>query len=186
MAETIQIDIWGHIEGESDQYRVKPPYEVETDVPAQGDGYLYHRFFNECPCAIHRDVLETADGRLTVKKQVAYGDWATRDTLTYKTIDSPFLSVYRQEIFAENQTVNVTGGTAFTSVIPVSLRYGTDTSSISSFVPNYSAQPPDGVTVSGSTISGTNEVAAGTYTFTVCFIAPLAKEKSITVTLVVS
>lgn len=186
MAETIQIDIWGHIKGESDQYRVKPPYEVETDAPAVGNGYIYHRFFNECPCAIHRDGLSESNGRVSIVTMVAYGDWNDKENLNYSSIDSPFLSVYRQEVFAEDQTVNATVGTAFTFEIPSSLRYGTDLTTIKSYVPTYSAQLPDGVTLSGTTISGTNEVAAGTYTVTVCLIAPLSKELPITVTLVVS
>ena len=185
MAETIQIDIWGHVKGESDQYRVKPPYEVQTDVPADGDGYIYHRFFNECPCAIHRDVCETVSGRIKVQKQVAYGDWDSRDTLSYSTIDKPFLSVYRQEIYAENQTFNATAGTAFSFDLVASLRYGTDTSTISCSIPSSSASLPEGASLSGKTISGT-VTTAGTYVVTIDMIAPLAKKKSITVTLVVS
>ena len=67
-----------------------PTYEVD-DV---GDGVTYIRFANTNPCAVQRitRVQTTApDGgiRVSTVREVAYGDWADRENLTYFPINQP-------------------------------------------------------------------------------------------------
>ena len=71
----------------------------EHEVPAYevydaGDGITYIRFANSSPCAVQRITrTETtaADGgvRVSTVREVAIGDWADRETLTYYPINQP-------------------------------------------------------------------------------------------------
>ena len=187
MPETIVIDCWGQVCGESDNYRVKPPVVAETDAPANEGGVLilYRRYFIECPCAVQRDVIETALGRVTIKTQIAYGDWNDRAAgLTYVPL-TPTLTVTRQEITASNQSFNATHGVAISgATIAASLTYGTVADNATfSF---YGTSSIDGVELSDVGVLSGTVSTAGTYTAQVAIIAPHAKQKVITITLVVS
>lgn len=185
MSETIEIDCWGQVAGESDNYRVKPPVVFETDAPENGDGYIYRRYFNECPCAVQRDVIETAGGRISIKTQIGYGDWNNRATSMNFVALTPTLSVTRQEITASNQSFNATAGTAISgATIAASLTYGTVADNATfSF---YGTSSITGVELSSIGVLSGTVSTAGTYTAQVAIIAPHAKQKVITITLVVS
>ena len=189
MSEIITIDCWGQIRGESDNFRVKPVDAFQIDGPEDddADGYTYERYFNECPCAIQRTYKETAGGRVLIQREVAYGDWTIRTTGTFdwKPITNGTFDVYRQEVIASNQSFNATHGTAISgATVAASLLYGEvgeDTV--------FAFQQGSGITgveiSSVGVLSGTVSTA-GTYTAKVAIIAPLAKEKVITITLTVA
>ena len=74
MSEQIEVDCWGQVAGESNNYRVKPPVTVEIDTPANGEGFTYRRFYKECPCMIQRDGVATVGDRTIVETKLGYGD----------------------------------------------------------------------------------------------------------------
>ena len=187
MSETIEIDCWGQVAGESDNYRVKPPAVAEIDAPESGSGilYVYRRYFLECPCIVQRDAIETSGGRVSVVTQLGYGDWNDRSSgMTFVPL-APTLTVARQEITASNQSFNATAGAAISgATIAASLTYGTvaDNATFSFFGTSSIA----GVEISSVGVLSGTVSTAGTYTAQVAIIAPHAKQKVITVTLVVS
>ena len=84
----MKYDVFGRSEFSS-QYRLGTPDVYEQDMPSDGDdGVYYMRFFNTAVCAIHRLTITTANGRTVIKKEVAYGAWADRATLTYREINA--------------------------------------------------------------------------------------------------
>jgi hypothetical protein len=188
MSEKITIDVWGHIRGESDDFRVKPVdvYQVDAPEDDDADGDTFERYANECPCAMQRTKKVTAGGRVTIQRDVTYGDWTLRATeLDWKPISVGTLEVYRQEIIASNQEFNATAGSEITgATVAASLLYGEvgeDT--------KFAFQQGSGITgvelSSAGVLSGTVSTA-GTYQAKVEIIAPLAKHKVITITLTVS
>jgi len=184
MSEQICIDIYGQIEGENDNYRIKPPERVDIDAPALGDGYTYERFYAECPCAIHRTHTVTAGGRMTVQKEVAYDDWNNRVSASFIPINSSPILVYRQEIYYEggSQTFTAVKGSSSDVVLSGgSLRYGTDAAEyLSSSYCSNQAQITSGGTMT------MNFETAGTYNFTAYLIAPMAKPVPVSITITVT
>ena len=84
----MKYDIYGRPEN-SPQYRLGKPEIYEQDIPKGGeDGVYYARFFNTATCAVHRITIATANGRQTIKTEVAYGAWANRATLSYHEINA--------------------------------------------------------------------------------------------------
>lgn len=184
MPEAIKIDIWGQIEGESDNFRCAPPGPVETDVPAQGDGAIYKRFYEETPCAFHRETPITSGGRMTIRKEFAYDDYANRESATYYPIDANPRTVYRQEIFYSGgtQTILASAGSAFTQVLSGgTLRYGSESASYfpSSYHGSQATISSDG------TIAGTF-ASSGTYNITAFLTAPLAKPVPVSIVITVT
>ena len=184
MPEAIKIDIWGQIEGESDNYRCAPPAAIETDAPAQGEGEIFERFYNETPCAFHRSTQVTSGGRMTIRKEFAYDDYANRESATYMPIDANARTVYRQEIFYSGgtQTVAAVAGSAFEQVLSGgTLRYGSDSAAYlpSSYISSQATISSDG------TISGTI-ADAGTYSITAFLTAPLAKPVPVSIVITVT
>ena len=192
MAEQIKIDIWGQIEGESDNYRCQPPEVVETDVPAEGDGTIFKRFYNETPCAYHRVTPITSGGRMIIKKDFAYDDWEKRnDSATeFAPIDAQPRTVYRQEIFYSGgtQTVSAVVGSAYTQVLSGgTMRYGTSSALFfeSSYFYNGDDSSYQANISSDGTISG-KFIASGTYTLTAFLTAPLAKPVPVPIVITVT
>ena len=184
MPEAIKIDIWGQIEGESDNYRCAPPAAIETDAPAQGEGEIFERFYNETPCAFHRSTQVTSGGRMTIRKEFAYDDYANRESATYYPIDAQPHKTYRQEIFYSGgtQTVSAVVGSAFTQVLSGgSLRYGT----AGAVYVESSYHGSQATITSGGTISGTF-ASAGTYNITAFLIAQLAKPVPVPIVITVT
>lgn len=67
-----------------------PEYEVYD----AGNGITYVRFANTNPCAVQRITRVTTvapDGgiRIAIVREVAYGDWADKENLTYYPINQP-------------------------------------------------------------------------------------------------
>jgi hypothetical protein len=185
MPEIIEIDCWGQVAGESDNFRVKPPVTVEIDTPANGDGFTFRRFFKECPCAVQRDSVVTEGDRTIVITQIGYGDWNDRASSMTFVDFAPTLSVYRQEITASNQTFNaITGVEISGATIAASLTYGTVADNATfSF---YGTSSIPGVELSSSGVLSGRITPAGTYSAQVAIIAPHAKQKVITVKFYVS
>ena len=184
MSEEIKIDIWGQIEGESDNFKCAPPDAIEIDTPSQGDGPTYKRFFDEIPCAIQRDTPITSGGRMTIRKEFAYDDYANRESATYYPIDAQPHKTYRQEIFYSGgtQTVSAVVGSAFTQVLSGgSLRYGT----AGAVYVESSYHGSQATITSGGTISGTF-ASAGTYNITAFLIAQLAKPVPVPIVITVT
>lgn len=187
MPEQIRIDIWGQIEGENDNYRIKPPARVDIDAPANGDGYMFERFFMECPCAIQRTHNVTQGGRVIVRKEVAYNDWEIRSSLVdsdfYPINSSPIL-VYRQEILysAGTQSFTAVKGSSYEFVLSgASLRYGTASADyFSSSYHSSQAQITSGGTMTVAFAS------AGTYNITAFLVAPLAKPVPVPIVITVT
>lgn len=184
MPEAIKIDIWGQIEGESDNYRCAPPAAIEIDAPTQGEGEIYERFYNETPCAFHRSTQITSGGRMTIRKEFAYDDYANRESASYMPIDANARTVYRQEIFYSGgtQTVAAVAGSEFTQVLSGgTLRYGSESATYlpSSYISSQATITSDG------TISGTFE-NAGTYSITAFLTAPLAKPVAVPIVITVT
>ena len=184
MSEEINIDIWGQIEGESDNFKCAPPAAIETDAPAQGEGEIFERFYNETPCAFHRSTQVTSGGRMTIRKEFAYDDYANRESATYMPIDANARTVYRQEIFYSGgtQTVAAVAGSAFEQVLSGgTLRYGSDSAAYlpSSYISSQATISSDG------TISGTI-ADAGTYSITAFLTAPLAKPVPVSIVITVT
>ena len=190
MAEEITIDIWGQILGESDNYRCAPPAAIETDAPAQGEGEIFERFFDETPCAFHRSTQITSGGRMTIKKEFAYDDYANRESANYMPIDANAHKVYRQEIFYSGgtQTVAAVAGSAFTQVLSGgTLRYGTSAALFfeSGYYWNADNSSYQANITSGGTISGTF-TSAGTYNITAFLTAQLAKPVAVPIVITVT
>lgn len=184
MSEEIKIDIWGQIEGESDNFKCAPPDAIETDVPTDGEGEMFQRFFNETPCAFHRTTQITSGGRMTIRKEFAYDDYANRASANYMPIDANGHTVYRQEIFYSGgtQTVSAVVGSAFTQVLSGgSLRYGT----AGAVYVESSYHGSQATITSGGTISGTF-ASAGTYNITAFLIAQLAKPVPVPIVITVT
>ena len=184
MAEEITIDIWGQILGESDNYRCAPPAAIETDAPAQGEGEIFERFFDETPCAFHRSTQITSGGRMTIRKEFAYDDYANRESATYYPIDAQPHKTYRQEIFYSGgtQTVAAVAGSAFEQVLSGgTLRYGSKPALYfeSSYHGSQASITSDG------TISGTF-TSAGTYNITAFLTAELAKPVPVSIVITVT
>lgn len=184
MPEMINIDIWGQIEGESDNYRVKPPEVVEMDAPEEGDGAIYKRFFKETPCAFHRDLPITSGGRTIILKEYAYDDWANRESAMYVPIDTQPRSVPRQEIIYSGgtQTVAAVVGSAYSQVLSsATLYYGNENAAYvaSSYLDGKA------VITSSGTIEGTF-TSAGTYNVTAYLTAPLAKPVPVQIVITVT
>lgn len=184
MPETIYIDIWGQIQGESDNYRVEPPCVVEVDAPDGTDGDVFRRFFNETPCAFHRDRITKAGGRSAIVTMVAYGDWEDRQNANFLPIDAQPIPVPRQEIIYSGgtQTVSASAGVPFSQTLAsAGLYYG---SGGASYVPGsfYSSQA---VITSSGTIEGTF-TSAGTYTCAAFLTAPLAKPVPVSIVITVN
>lgn len=189
MSETITIDCWGQIRGESDNFRVKPVDVFQVDGPEDddADGATYERYFNETPCAFQRTLKQTAGGRVSIQREVAYGDWTirTNEAIEWFPVNNGTFDVLRQEVIASNQTFTATAGAAISgATVAASLRYGSvgeDT--------KFAFRQGSGITgvelSSAGVLSGTVSTA-GTYTAEVAILAPLAKEKVITITLTVS
>lgn len=187
MPEKITIDVYGHIRGESDDFRVKPAdvYQVDGPEDDDADGDTFERFTNETPCAIQRTKKQTTGGRVLIQKDVVYNDWTLRNTdLDWKPISVGTLEVYRQEVIASNQSFNATAGAAITgATIAASLLYGSvgeDT------VFGFYNGGIDGVELSPAGVLGGTVGTAGTYQAQVYILAPLAKQKIITITLTVA
>lgn len=86
----MKYDVYGRPET-SPNYRLGKPEVYEQDIPKDGeDGVYYIRFFATEQCAVHRITIATANGRQTIKTEVAYGAWANRATLSYHEINEPF------------------------------------------------------------------------------------------------
>lgn len=187
MPETIKIDIWGQIEGESDNYRIKPPERVDIDAPALGDGRTFERFYNECPCAFHRTTTITEGGRLIVQKEVAYNDWDTRSSLAdseFHPINESPISVPRQEIFytGGTQSFSVVKRTDYEFVLSGgSLRYG---SSAPEFISSSYHLGQVEIT-SGGTMT-LNMAGEGTYNITAFLAAKLAKPVPVPIVITVT
>lgn len=187
MPETIKIDIWGQIEGESDNYRIKPPERVDIDAPALGNGKTYERFYKECPCAFHRTTTITEGGRLVVQKEVAYNDWEVRSSLAdseFHPINESPISVLRQEIFYEGGTqtmTQVSGESAVKVLVGGTLRYGTDAPAFVSSSYLGGAVTIDSAGNLTSEISG-----AGTYNITAFLTAKLAKPVPVPIVITVT
>ena len=192
MPETIKIDIWGQIEGENDNYRIKPPARVDIDAPALGDGYTFERFFDECPCAIQRTHNVTQGGRVIVRKDVAYNDWEIRSSLAdsdFYPINSSPISVYRQEIFYSGgtQSLAAVAGVEYSYVLTGgTMRYG---ATPPTFMPGSYHYDGDesyqAIISSDGTISGTFR-NAGTYNITAFLVAPKAKPVPIPIVITVT
>ncbi len=188
MPEIIKIDIYGQIEGESDNYRIKPPERVDIDAPAMGDGNTYERFYDECPCAFHRTHTVTEGGRAIIRKEVAYDDYENRENAEYFPINTQPLTVYRQEIFYTGGTQNIDTavGLDFEEVlIGGTLRYGTTPPT---FMPNsyyYDGENYQANIASDGTISG-KFLTTGTYNITAFLIAPNAKPVPVPITIIVT
>jgi len=187
MPETIKIDIWGQIEGESDNYRIKPPERVDIDAPALGDGRTFERFYAECPCAIQCTTTITEGGRLVVRKEVAYNDWEIRSSLAdsdFYPINSSPISVYRQEIFYSGgtQTFTAVKGSSYEFVLSGgSMRYGSAAPDFfSSSYHSSQAQITSGGTMTVAFAS------AGTYNITAFLVAPLAKPVPVPIVITVT
>ena len=190
MPESIKIDIWGQIEGESDNYRIKPPERVEIDAPAMGDGNTFERFFNETPCAFHKTHTVTSGGRAVIQKEVAYDDYANRESATYYPINQQPLTVYRQEIFYSGgtQTVSAVKDTAFTQVLNGgTMRYGTTPPSFgsSSYFYDAGTDTYQAIISSDGTISG-KFLSVGTYNIIAFLVAPLAKPVQVPIVITVT
>ena len=185
MSETIEIDCWGQVAGESDNFRVKPPMAVEWDTPASGEGFAYRRYFRECPCAVQRDSISTVGDRSFVITQIGYGDWNDRETSMTFVDFTPTLIVTRQEITASDQSFTTVAGVAISgTTIAASLTYGTVADNATfSF---YNGTSISGLTLSSAGVLSGTIAAAGTYTAQVAIIAPHAKQKIITVTFTVT
>ena len=185
MPETIEVDCWGQVAGESDNYRVKPPVTVEIDTPANGEGFTYRRFYKECPCMIQRDGVATVGDRTFIETKLGYGDWNTRASSMTFVDFAPTLVVNRQEITASNQFFNAVAGTAISgATVAASLTYGTVAdNAVFSF---YTGSSISGVELSSDGVFSGTIAAAGTYTAQVAIIAPHAKQKIITVTFTVT
>ena len=187
MPETIKIDIWGQIEGENDNYRIKPPARVDIDAPALGDGNTFERFFDECPCAIQRTNNVTFGGRVIVRKEVAYNDWEIRSSLAdsdFYPINSSPISVYRQEIFYSGgtQTFTAVKGSSYEFVLSGgSMRYGTAAPEF--FASSYHSSQAQ--ITSGGTMTLDFE-SAGTYNITAFLVAKLAKPVPVPIVITVT
>ena len=185
MSETIEIDCWGQVAGESDNFRVKPPMAVEWDIPASGEGFGYRRYFKECPCAVQRDSIVTEGDRTFVVTKIGYGDWNDRASSMTFVDFTPTLTVTRQEITASDQSFNAVAGVAISgTTIAASLTYGTVADNATfSF---YNGTSISGIDLSSSGVLSGTISAAGTYTAQVAIIAPHAKQKVITITFTVT
>ena len=187
MPETIKIDIWGQIEGESDNYCIKPPEKVDVDTPLAGDGEAFERYYDECPCAIQRTKTITSGGRAFVRKEVAYNDWEVRSSLAnseFHPINESPISVYRQEIFYEGGTqtmTQVSGESAAMVLVGGTLRYGAATPAFVSSSYLGGAVTIDSAGNLTSEISG-----AGTYNITAFLTAKLAKPVPVPITITVT
>ena len=185
MPETIEVDCWGQVAGESDNYRVKPPVTVEIDTPANGEGFTYRRFYKECPCMIQRNGTTTVGDRTIIETKLGYGDWNTRESSMTFVDFAPTLTVTRQEVTGSNQSFNAVAGVAISgTTIAASLTYGTVADNATfSF---YNGTSISGLTLSSAGVLSGTIAAAGTYTAQVAIIAPHAKQKIITVTFTVT
>jgi hypothetical protein len=184
MAEEITIDIWGQILGESDNYRCAPPDAIEIDAPAEGEGVIYKRYYNETPCAIHRETQITSGGRMTIQKEFAYDDYGNRESATYYPIDAQPHKTYRQEIYYSGgtQTVAASAGSAFSQVLSGgTLRYGSEPALY--FESSYHGS--QATITSDGTISGTF-TSAGTYNITAFLTAELAKPVPVSIVITVT
>ena len=184
MSEQILIDIWGQIQGESDNYRVEPPCVVETDAPDGTDGDVFRRFYNETPCAFHRDRITKAGGRTAIVTMVAYGDWEQRSSATYVPINTQPIAVNRQEILYSGgtQTISASAGVPFSQTLAsAGLYYG---SGGASYVPG-SFHSSQAVITSSGTIEGTF-TSAGTYTCAAFLTAELAKPVAVPIVITVN
>lgn len=175
MPEKITIDQWGQIRGESENYRCAPPGPIEVDSPAEGDGAVYRRYFDETPCAFQRDTLVTSGGRMTIRTEVGYDDYANRESATYYPINAADISVNRQEILysAGTQTLIGSAGSNYSSTLAsAGLLYGSENAKYVSS--SYTLSGGSATITSGGSITY-NFTSAGTYSINALMTAPLAK-----------
>ena len=187
MPDQIRIDIWGHIEGESDQFGIKPPEKVDVDTPLAGDGESYERYFDECPCAFQRTKTITDGGRAYVRKEVAYDAWSARtsNSTVFYPINSSPLVVYRQEIFYEGGTQSFTGvvGSSYTSALVGGTQRYSDGAQ-----PKYASSSyySEAVSISSSGQITYQFENAGTYNITAFLVTPMAKPVPVPITITIT